>query len=398
MILYFKNIYLQVKAMTVKLYDDQSHLKEFEATVIRCFEEKGAYFAELDRTAFFPEGGGQLPDTGTLGDAKVTDVQISDEIILHRIDRPLAEGQKVTGKIDWDKRFDRMQNHSGEHILSGIIHSVYGFNNVGFHMDETVTMDVDGILDMEQLAEVELKANEVVYENVPVTACYPDDEELAKMTYRSKLEGLEHTRIVTIEGYDRCACCAPHVKSTGEIGIIKILECLYIRKCTRIVIACGSRALADYRRKHSINKEIMGMLSAKPYETGDAVSHLLDSFSEAKRTIKTLSEEKAILGLGDISKTEIECSFVFTSSLDSDSIICCINHCKEKGHESIAIFSGSDEKGYLFALSSPDSALRNQIIGLIKELGGRGGGQGDFFRGQIKRLRCDIENALEALR
>lgn len=383
---------------TVRLYEEDSYIKEFDAVVLDCISEKGAFYIELDKTAFFPEGGGQLADTGTLSGAKVSDVQEKDGRILHKTDREFACGETVHGEINWDDRFDRMQNHSGEHLVSGIINSKFGLNNVGFHLGETVTFDMDGALTFEQLAEVEYEANRAVYENVSITASHPSDEELAGMTYRSKIEGLENTRIVTIEGYDCCACCAPHVARTGEIGIIKIVECFPVRKATRIVIACGFRALEDYRIKHNINKEIMGLLSAKTYEIAEGVKRLLGNFNDSKKTIQKLSGEKALLSLGEITRMPEGYSYAFTDNISSDDMIFCINHCKENGLSNIAIFAGSDAAGYRFSVSSADADAHSVIKSVIGGLGGRGGGADLFYQGKLQAERSAIEQALSEIK
>lgn len=208
--------------MTKKLYDLDSHRRDFTAAVLRCDADGERYAVVLDQTLFFPEGGGQPADTGVLGGARVLDVQITQEAIVHYTDAPLTPGAQVRGEIDWPQRFRRMQGHSGEHIISGLIHSEYGLDNVGFHLgQDTITMDYNGELTWPQLMHIEQLANEAVYRNVPIRTEYPSPEQLAQMTYRSKLDLTEDVRIVTVEGYDVCACCAPHVSCTGEIGAIK---------------------------------------------------------------------------------------------------------------------------------------------------------------------------------
>ena len=203
---------------TTRLFDQDAYLGEFEATVERSVCEGGMYRVLLDQTAFFPEGGGQPADEGTLDGIFVTDVQEIDGEIWHTVEAPLEPGKTVVGKLDFEKRFSNMQNHCGEHIVSG-------FNNVGFHMgSDVITVDFDGVLTEEQLYDVEQEANEAVLRNVPVTISYPSKEELETMDYRSKKEIEGQVRIVTIEGYDSCACCGTHVAKTGEIRLIKILS------------------------------------------------------------------------------------------------------------------------------------------------------------------------------
>ena len=229
---------------TVKLYELDSELYEFEARVIACEKREGGYAIELNRTAFFPEGGGQYADPGTLAGLKVLDVQIEDGRILHMTDEPLTVGSTIKGILDAEERFVRMQNHSGEHILCGIAHARWGAENVGFHLgDREMTMDLDIPLTEEQLAELELAGNRAVWANAAITAEYPDEKALADLPYRSKLDLTDNVRIVTIEGVDACACCAPHVKRPGEIGAIKIVSAIHHKGGMRLWVLCGAWAI-----------------------------------------------------------------------------------------------------------------------------------------------------------
>ena len=258
--------------MTKKLYDLDSHLRDFSATVLRCAPDGERYAVVLDQTLFFPEGGGQPADTGVLGGARVLDVQITPEAIVHYTDAPLMPGTQVRGEIDWPQRFRRMQGHSGEHIISGLIHSEYGFDNVGFHLGEdTITMDYNGELTWPQLMHIEQLANEAVYRNVPIRTEYPSAERLAQMTYRSKLDLTEDVRIVTVEGYDVCACCAPHVSCTGEIGAIKFTSVMRHRGGIRVTILCGSDAEVDYREKSAQVAALSAQLSVRQADVVPAV-------------------------------------------------------------------------------------------------------------------------------
>ena len=250
--------------MTEKLYYQDSHLFTFEAAVLDCRKEKKGYSVVLDRTAFFPEGGGQLADTGVLGGVRVLDVHERGGEICHCTDAPLEIGAHVEGIVDAGQRLRRMQNHSGEHILSGLVHNAYGFNNVGFHMGaECMIIDFSGELTWEQLTELETRANEVVRQNIPLHIWFPDANELQSLEYRSKLELTENVRIVEIPGVDRCACCAPHVERTGEVGIVKILDSQRHRGGVRVSVVCGLDALEDYRARQESVTEISRALSAK---------------------------------------------------------------------------------------------------------------------------------------
>ena len=251
--------------MTIKLYDQDSHLKHFTATVRTCAPAgEGKWQVELDQTAFFPEGGGQPADGGTLGGHNVLDVQEAGDSILHTVDGPLEPGTQVEGDLDWPLRFRRMQCHSGEHIISGLAHSLYGCTNVGFHLGENeVILDFDQELTAEQLEQLETLANQIVAENRPITAEYPDPEVLKTLDYRSKLDLTENIRIVTVETCDVCACCAPHVSRTGEIGDGKNLLCRVHSEClTGDVFGsrrcdCGQQLAAAMQQ---IDKEGRGVL------------------------------------------------------------------------------------------------------------------------------------------
>ena len=259
--------------MTEKLFYKDSHLSEFEAEVVSCCPgENGLFEVELDRTAFFPEGGGQYADTGLLGEAKVLDVQEESGRIIHFTDAPLETGSRVKGSLDWEERFMKMQQHTGEHIVSGLVHSRFGYRNVGFHLgSEDCTMDFNGEITLEELADIELEANCAVWKNLKVETVYPPRGELERMEYRSKIEIEGPVRIIVIPGYDRCACCAPHVGRTGEIGMIKLTNIQRYKGGVRVTMLCGVRALADYAVKQQQAKTVGAMLCAKENETAEAV-------------------------------------------------------------------------------------------------------------------------------
>ena len=277
--------------MTEKLFYQDSHLAEFEAKVLSCMPvtpdilpgRSGGYAAELDRTAFFPEGGGQYADTGVLGGVRVTDVQEKDGRILHLLERPLEPGSCVKGCIDWEERFMKMQQHSGEHIVSGLVHSTFGYDNVGFHLgSEDCTMDFNGELTKEQLVQIEQEANRAVWKNLEIQTLYPSKEELAGMEYRSKIEIEGQVRIIVVPGYDVCACCAPHVSHTGEIGLIKLTHVQRYKGGARVTMLCGGRALQDYETKQEQAGQISALLCAKENEIAEAVRHLRDEADSLK--------------------------------------------------------------------------------------------------------------------
>ena len=250
---------------TRRLYYEDAYIRRFEATVVSC-EPKGKRFeVVLDQTAFFPEGGGQAPDLGVIGGAKVLDVQERFDEVVHTCASPLSLGETITGEIDWDRRFALMQQHSGEHLVSGIVHARYGWNNVGFHMGaDCMTIDFSGPIPPEDIPEIEHAANEAVWADLPSEILLPTAEELAGLHYRSKKALTGQVRLVRFPGADLCACCGTHVRRTGEIGLIKILRCVKFREGVRIEMMCGSQALAYLTAVHAQNHEISTLLSAKP--------------------------------------------------------------------------------------------------------------------------------------
>ncbi|MBQ9994328.1 MAG: hypothetical protein IJP17_06420 [Clostridia bacterium] len=377
--------------MTIKLYDTDSHMRSFDATVLTCERDGERYAVILDRTAFFPEGGGQLADTGELGGAKVLDVQLRGESIVHYTDAPLEEGSAVCGCIDWAQRHRRMQNHSGEHIISGTINKLFGFNNVGFHMGtDDVTIDIDGELTREDLLRVEDIANRAIAENVPVTAVYPEADELAEIDYRCKFELTGDIRIVTIEGYDCCACCAPHVSRTGEIGMIKILDFMRYKGGVRIHILCGMDALDDYRRRYEHTAAISARLSAKQGEIVEAVARLENELSEQKQQINVL--RSVIAGMMAQSLHETQGNMcAFGQMLDMDALRSVVNDALPRCGGVCAAFCGSDEEGYMYVIGSRNVALRAAAKEINATLRGKGGGRDEMIQGSVTASRREIE-------
>ena len=272
---------------TRKLYYEDCHLRSFSARVTGCEETEQGYLVTLDATAFYPEGGGQACDTGTLGNINVLDVQEKDGQILHLCDGALPVNTEVTGKIDYTGRFDRMQQHTGEHILSGILHRRYGLNNVGFHMgQEFMEVDFDGPIPADALEEIELEANEAVWKNLPVKCWYPAPEELPEVTYRSKRALPWPVRIVQVPGFDSCACCGVHVAMTGEIGLIKIVSCIKFHQGIRLEMVCGGRAYRYLRAVWEQNRQVSQTFSAKILETGGAAFKMNEALAAEKyRTV-----------------------------------------------------------------------------------------------------------------
>ena len=376
--------------MTEKLFYQDSHRSTFTAIVQEVRPSGNGYEIILDRTAFFPEGGGQSSDTGSLGGVSVSDVQEIDGKIIHYTDGPLVEGTEVEGCIDWTERFSKMQQHTGEHIVSGLIHKIYGYHNVGFHLGtDSVTLDFNGVVPKEKLHEIEQLANEAVAKNLPVQVLYPTDEELSKISYRSKIEIEGQVRIVVIDGYDVCACCAPHVKQTGEIGLIKLVGMQNYKGGVRISMLCGFRALEDYYQKEKNNREIAVMLSAKEYETAVEVERLQEELAMKKAKIAELERkflEQKVETL-DISG-EIDCLFEETDPVMTRELV---NLLLKKGAKMAAVFSGNEREGYRYVLGSRSLDVRENGKLLNEAFHGRGGGKPEMVQGTVQGKREEIE-------
>ena len=375
-----------------RLYYIDSHLFEFTATVTDLRETKKGLAAVLDQTTFFPEGGGQSADTGLIGDVRVTDVRESDGVIWHYIAAPLTVGETYECKLDREQRLRRMQNHSGEHIVSGISNALHGVENVGFHMgDGCMTIDFDKELTWEQLMEIERLANEAVRADLPVKTYFPDAETLSTLEYRSKLELTHDVRIVEIKGIDRCACCAPHVDRTGEIGMIKLLDAMRHRGGIRITLTAGMDALDAVRTMQENVTEVSRLLSAKRNECGKAVERVLSEQARQKERIAALSMECARLKAAAMEETEGNLC-IFDDVLDEVALRELVNLLVPKCGGVAAAFSGSDESGYLYILGSRSVDLRANAKAINAGIGGRGGGSKEMIQGRAAKDKNSICN------
>lgn len=380
--------------MTEKLFYEDAYQKTFEATVTDCRKGKKGYEIVLDRTVFYPEGGGQPGDIGYLqsGDQKVeiTDTHEKDGEILHFCGQPLEIGSKVTGNINWEYRFDLMQNHSGEHMVSGLVHSKYGYNNVGFHMGkDVITVDFDGEFTLEDMAEFERLANERVWANERVEITSYTEEEAKSVEYRSKKELHGMVRIVTFPGADVCACCGTHVDYTGEIGLIKLISLQKWKGGVRMEMLSGRRALeyvADICRQ---NQQISVALSAKPMETAQAVEHLKSTQLEQQFCVGALEQKlfqnmaKQYAGSGSV--------LIFEEGLTADSVRKLTAEIMEVCEGRCVVCSGDDESGYKYAMGEKDGDLRALVKELNSALNGRGGGKPFFVQGSVSASRKEIE-------
>ena len=384
--------------MTEKLYDTDSYLKEFQATVLSCEQKnENTWRVVLDKTAFFPEGGGQTGDTGWLNDVEVTDTREKAGVIYHETKASLEGGTQVAGKIDFAARFDKMQQHTGEHILSGIVCSTYNYNNVGFHLSsEITTLDFDGELSTEQVRELEIRVNQAIHANIPVQVKFPAKDELADMEYRSKIEIEGQVRIVEIPGIDRCACCAPHVKTTAEVGLLKIQSCDRHRGGCRLTIVCGMRALKDYQQKQESVGKVSAALSAKPEKIAEAVEHLQEQQAKLREQLNHIQamylQEKL-----DKIHTEDQCVCIFEEALDSIAMRNFVNGAMDRCDGVCGAFIGSDKSGYHYILGSKELDVREISKQLNVKFSGKGGGKPQMVQGSLNGTKKEILETIESL-
>lgn len=379
--------------MTEKLYYKDSYIKAFTAEVISCIEGKQGYIVELSQTAFFPEGGGQAADTGYIGEAKVLDVQEKGDRIYHYVNLSLSVGNDYPCTIDWKKRYRRMQNHSGEHIVSGIVHRKYGYNNVGFHMGrDFVTIDFDGDLTKEQLREIEKAANEAVAADLAIRCFFPPEDELLSLDYRSKLELTENVRLVEIEDTDLCACCAPHLRSTAGVGIVKIIDSERRRRGgegVRISMLCGIDAYEYLAEVQASNDAVSTLLSAKRLETAQATERLLSENERLKRDCAELE-----LGLAEQIASQSydgENICVFENRLGEVARRELVNRLVKKCGGIVGVFCGDDENGYSYIIGSESVNLKARAKEINEALCGRGGGRPEMISGRVSKSSEQIE-------
>ncbi len=384
--------------MTRLLYNEDAYQNSFDAKVLSCEKDGDGYRITLDGTAFFPEQGGQYADEGTIGTAKVTDAHLRDGIVYHTADQPLCIGVTYHCEIDFSKRYDRMKNHTGEHIVSGYLHTAFGYENVGFHLnDDFMTLDTSGMLTPSQLSEVEAFANRTVQDNLPVVVSYPEGEALAALAYRSKLDLTEDVRIVTIPGVDVCACCAPHVRTTGEVGVIKIIDAIRYKGGMRLTLLCGERAIRDYQRKHDIASEIAVALSVKPEEAMDGVTRLQNQITALKNELAAAKRELLQYKIDALPETDGNLC-MFEKDADNNALRAMVNAGLTKCKGICAAFSGNDTDGYLFVIGAEGIPLRARAKEITAALSGRGGGSDAMISGTLKADAQTIRAYIEAFR
>ena len=389
--------------MTEQLYYQDSYIKDFEAVVLSCIPNGNHFEAVLDRTAFFPEGGGQCADTGVLHienrEIQVFDVQERNGEIIHFIDKEILPGQTVIGELDFQERFSKMQQHTGEHIISGIVHRRFGYENVGFHLGkEEVTMDYDGPLTPEELRSIEYEANQVVAENREIRAYFPGTEELEKIPYRSKKELQGKIRIVEIQDCDICACCAPHVKTTGNVGLIKITNAIRYKGGMRLWITCGMRALEDYNQKEASVVQISNMLSAKQQEVTDAVKRLTEEIQQLKEKAAKM-QERLVMGYLESEKVVLKENpnanlLLFEKELDAMAMRNFVNAGMELTKGVCGAFVGDEKQGFRYVLGSSGD-IREIGKKLNAAVQGKGGGKPPMIQGSLVGEEEKIREFLE---
>lgn len=367
---------------TEKLFYQDAYLKETTAKVLECRKGKHGYEIVLDRTCFYPEGGGQPGDRGTLNGIPVTDTHEKDGMVLHYTDSPLEPGTEVTAVIDWARRFDLTQQHSGEHMVSGVVHRIYGYDNVGFHMGaDMVTIDFSGELTEQQLREVETEVNQRIWLDDAVKCWYPSPEELKEIPYRSKKELTGKVRIAEFPGADICACCGTHVAHTGEIGLVKIVSVEKFHSGVRVEMLSGGRALRYLTAVQDQNRQVSQLLSAKVMETAKAVKNLTDEAERLRQQVYAMenaqfaAKAEQLRGQGNV--------LVKMDGLSADGVRRAAIAIQETCGGRAAVFSGDEENGYKYAVGEPDGNLRDWVKELNGALQGRGGGKPWFVQGSV---------------
>ena len=382
---------------TKKLYDEDAYRRTFEGKVLSCTAVQESYFVVLDKTAFFPESGGQTSDRGTLGGVRVSDVRIDEETdaITHVLGEALEVGSTVTGEIDWEQRFDKMQQHTGEHIFSGVICRRFSCDNVGFHLSgDIMTMDYNRPFTADELKEAEALVNEAIWRDLEVEARYPSEEELAVTAYRSKKEIAGAVRLVTIPGIDVCACCAPHVKRTGEVGLFKLMSYESHKGGVRVYAACGKRALEALTFEHDLITGLARDLSTGVSEVPGAFERMKNDLSEAKRQVGELCEKAVAASLASES-------IVFSKDVRMNAARRALDSWMDEGTGLAGVFAGDDEEGYTFVIGAgrksaggPAADAGKAVAALREKLGAKGGGSPQMAQGSVKATKEEIRMTL----
>lgn len=395
----------------MKIYENKSYAKTNRTVVTSCVTVDKRHYITLEDTIFFPEEGGQYADTGWIwpmmknsdnSGVRLLDGQIANGEIRYQVECEIPTGTEVLCELDWEPRFMRMQQHTGEHILTGVIHNRFGYNNVGFHLsdDAPVTLDLDGTLTAEQIAEMELLANEVVYANLPVTASYPTKEELPSLTYRSKIEIEGQVRLITVgdieDPVDVCACCAPHVAHTGEVGLIKVLSFQNYKGGTRLHILCGKRAFLYLQEQTRIMNQLSQTFSTSMDKVTNCVNNNLSELSDLKYTVAQLRQKELEMRILALPEGRHACLFA-DADISGVTAKNCYNMLTARYEGYVGLFMGDDENGYRFQAGSASLDSR-ELMNLMKEkLGARGGGSKEMVQGKTSAGHDEIEELFEKM-
>ncbi len=378
------------KIRTRKLYYEDAYKTEFSAQVVSANDGD----VVLDRTLFFPEEGGQSADTGVLGGFRVADVKIRDGEIHHLLeDRSVSikEGTEISGRIDWQHRFSNMQQHSGEHLFSGLVHSTYGFDNVGFHLsDNEVTLDFNGVIGPDGIRDIERRVNEIIFRNIPSEIRFLSGEEARNAEYRSKIDLDDEIRVVTFPGVDACACCAPHVALTGEIGCLKVVGLQNYKGGIRVSILCGMRAMEVFFHDRDILEKTANYLSNSTDEVYNLVVKAKTELYETKAALADASKKLMEIKIDRIPTGDGN-AFLFEESLDAGAMRSAVNSLVQKRTGFCGIFVGSDADGYRYVIGKRGGDARVLNNALREKLGGRGGGKPEMVQGSVTASRTDIE-------
>lgn len=379
-----------------ELFYREPYTKEFDAMVVRCIKIDDHYETLLEDTAFYPEGGGQPADMGTLDSIPVYDVRRKGDGIFHFTKEPLSEGSVIHGELDWQRRFDHMQAHTGEHIVSGLVHRIYGYDNVGFHMGEYIQIDFDGLLTFPQVRAIEDQVNAIIWKNEPIEITYPTNEELAQLDYRSKKKLNGKVRIVTIPDGDVCACCGTHTKFTGEIGLVRILTCEKHKNGARVQMLAGRKALQYDQGIFDQDHAISGMLSAKMLETSMAVQNLLQQVQDTKYAMGSLTKKLLSYQL-DQYKENLPVAIVFEEGMDREAMRAFAVDLVEKKSARVAGVFSKDEDKYGYVILSHTVDLKEYSKLLNESLQGKGGGTSDILQGNVQSCQEDILGVMKQL-
>ena len=375
-------------------YYSHPYARELDTVVVSCHACKDGYEITLQDTIFYPEGGGQPCDKGTIQDITVLDVQRKEDKIVHILKQPLPLGEKVHCVINWEHRYDLMQNHTGEHIFSGLVKKLYGYSNVGFHMGEYICADFQGDLTQGMIQEVERQVNQAIWDNLSVQEIFCSPHETAKYEYRSKIAIEGTTRIISVAGYDMCACCGMHVSYTGEIGICKVVNFEKTGNKTRVFLLSGRKAFVYLNHIQQENSKISKLLSAKPLELSSAVSDLGQRYLELQKSYRQLSTE---IMLKDAKQIPMYDTILYTALLaDYEAMRVFCNHCIKKGISTVMVIA-KNEVGYAYVIMSRTIDLLSIRAAFNLRINAKGGGNDEMMQGSCTATPTEISHAFGTL-